>query len=109
LASVGLSTGDREEGDVSPQIMVATYEKGFSLLLSGQLDTNALLVVADELQILAEEGRGPNIETLCAIFRQRKIDQVVALTATVGNAQELADWLDCAVAISSNLLKLLST
>jgi helicase len=101
LASVGLSTGDREEGDVSPQIMVATYEKGLSLLLSGQLDTNALLVVADELQIMAEEGRGPNIETLCAIFRQRKIDQFVALTATVGNAQELADWLDSAVAISS--------
>lgn len=100
LASVGLSTGDREEGDVSPQIMVATYEKGLALLLSGQLDTNALLVVADELQILAEEGRGPNIETLCAIFRQRKIDQFVALTATVGNAQELADWLECAVAIS---------
>jgi helicase len=100
MASVGLSTGDREEGDVSPQIMVATYEKGLALLLSGQLDTNALLVVADELQILAEEGRGPNIETLCAIFRQRKIDQFVALTATVGNAQELADWLECAVAIS---------
>lgn len=100
LASVGLSTGDREEGDVSPQIMVATYEKGLALLLSGQLDTNALLVVADELQILAEEGRGPNIETLCTIFRQRRIDQFVALTATVGNAQELADWLECAVAIS---------
>lgn len=100
LATIGLSTGDREEGDVSPQIMVATYEKGLALLLSGQLDTNALLVVADELQILAEDGRGPNIETLCSIFRQRRIDQFVALTATVGNAQELADWLECDVAIS---------
>jgi len=100
LATIGLSTGDREEGDVSPQVMVATYEKGLALLLSGQLDTNALLVVADELQILAEDGRGPNIETLCSIFRQRRVDQFVALTATVGNAQELADWLECSVAIS---------
>lgn len=100
LATVGLSTGDREEGDVSPQIMVATYEKGLALLLSGQLDTKSLLVVADELQILAEEGRGPNIETLCVIFLQHRIDQFVALTATVGNAQELADWLECAVAVS---------
>ncbi len=100
LANIGLSTGDREEGEVSPQIMVATYEKGLALLLTGQIDTNALLVVADELQIMAEDGRGPNIETLCSIFRQRRIDQFVALTATVGNAQELADWLECGVAIS---------
>ncbi|MCJ2111528.1 DEAD/DEAH box helicase [Methylobacterium sp. E-025] len=69
IATVGLSTGDREEGDASPQIMVATYEKCLGLLLSGQIDTSDILVVADELQILSEESRGPNIETLCSIFR----------------------------------------
>ena len=51
-ASVGLSTGDRDEGEVSPQVLVATYEKALALLLSRQLDTSALVVVADELQIL---------------------------------------------------------
>ncbi len=57
LATVGLSTGDREEGEVTPQLLVATYEKALALLLSGQLDANSSLVVADELQIIGEEGR----------------------------------------------------
>ncbi|WP_163228997.1 DEAD/DEAH box helicase [Caulobacter rhizosphaerae] len=99
-ASVGLSTGDRDEGDVSPQVLVATYEKALALLLSGQLDLSATVVVADELQIIGEDGRGPNIETLCAIFKQQGLDQLVALTATIGNAQELADWLDCTLVTS---------
>lgn len=98
-ASVGLSTGDRDEGEVSPQLLVATYEKALSLLLSGQLDLSGSVVIADELQILGESTRGPNIETLCAIFKQQGIKQFVALTATIGNAQELADWLQCALVV----------
>ncbi len=95
IASVGLSTGDRDEGEVSPQLLISTYEKALALLLSGQLDIGSLVVVADELQIIGEENRGPNIETLCAIFRQQDLSQFIALTATIGNANELADWLRC--------------
>lgn len=100
LATVGLSTGDRDEGDISPQLLVATYEKALSLLLSGQFEATASVIVADEFQILGDDSRGPNIETLCAIFRQQRVDQFVALTATVGNAQELADWLECVLVTS---------
>jgi len=99
-ASVGLSTGDREEGDIAAQILVCTYEKALALILSGQLDLAASVVVADELQLIGEDGRGPNVETLCAIFRRQGIDQLVALTATIGNAQELADWLSCTLVAS---------
>lgn len=95
LASVGLSTGDREEGDPAPQLLVSTYEKALAQLLSGQIDPSSALVVADELQIIGESGRGPNIETLCAVLRQRNLYQLVALTATVGNPNELADWFEC--------------
>ena len=95
IASVGLSTGDREEGEASPQLLVATYEKALALLLSEQMDPRSALVVADELQIISEPVRGPNIETLCAILRQRHLYQFLALTATVGNPNELADWLQC--------------
>ncbi len=101
-ASVGLSTGDRDEGEVAPQILVCTYEKALALILSGQLDLASSIVIADELQIIGEDGRGPNIETLCAIFRRHGLDQLVALTATVGNAQELADWLGCKLVASHN-------
>jgi helicase len=64
IASVGLNTGDREEGEAAPQLLVATYEKALALLLSGQMEPRAALVVADELQIIGEPGRGPNIETV---------------------------------------------
>ncbi len=94
-ASVGLSTGDRDEGEVAPQVLVATYEKALALLLSGQLNPSAMVVVADELQILGEDSRGPNIETLCAILRQQPLAQFVALTATIGNASDMANWLRC--------------
>lgn len=97
IASVGLSTGDRDEGDASPQLLVATYEKALALLLSGQMDPAAALVIADELQIIGERGRGPNIEALCAILRQRQLYQLVALTATVGNPEEVASWFSCAL------------
>ena len=95
IASVGLNTGDRTEGDVDAQLVVATYEKALGLILSNQLKTTESLVVADELQILGERGRGPDIETLCAAIRQRGIAQFVALTATVENPEDLAGWMGC--------------
>lgn len=95
VASVGLSTGDRDEGEVSPEVLISTYEKALALVLASQVSANGLVVIADELQIIDEATRGPNIETLCTILRQRGVDQFVALTATVGNPEELADWLGC--------------
>jgi len=95
IGSVGLNTGDRAEGDIEAQLMVATYEKALGLLLADQLKVDNALVVADELQILGEPGRGPDIETLCSVFRQRGIRQFVALTATVENPQDLAGWMRC--------------
>lgn len=102
IATVGLSTGDREEGEISPTLLIATYEKALALLLAGQLDLGACLVVADELQIIGEDGRGANIETLCSIIKMRGVSQFVALTATIGNASDLADWLGCQLVVSHN-------
>jgi helicase len=94
-ASVGLSTGDRDEGDVGARLLIATYEKALAMLLSGQLEIATSVIVADELQIIGEPGRGPNIETLCTIFKREGLRQFVGLTATVGNPEDLAEWLGC--------------
>ncbi|MEQ1754685.1 MAG: DEAD/DEAH box helicase [Micropepsaceae bacterium] len=102
VASVGLSTGDRDEGEVTPRLLVATYEKALALLMSGQITAAGLAVIADELQIINETSRGPNIETLCTILKQRGVEQFVALTATIGNAQDLADWLNCELVCCNN-------
>ena len=95
IGSVGLNTGDRTEGDIDAQLIVATYEKALGLFVSGQLRPNNALVVADELQILGEAGRGPEIEALCSALRQRGIKQFIALTATVENPEDLAGWMAC--------------
>jgi helicase len=101
IASVGLNTGDREEGDIDAQLMVATYEKALGLVLTGQINSANALVVADELQILGDPGRGPDIEALCSVFRQRGTRQFVALTATVENPEDLAGWMQCALVQST--------
>lgn len=95
IASIGLNTGDRTEGDIDSLLMVATYEKALGLFLGGQLNPKNALVVADELQILGESGRGPDIEALCSALRQRGIKQFVALTATVANPEDIAGWMGC--------------
>ena len=95
FGTVGLSTGDREEGDLQADILIATYEKGLVLVLTGQIDPQDSVVIADELQIIGEATRGPNIETLCAILRQKGMRQFLALTATVENPEDLAAWLRC--------------
>jgi helicase len=102
VASVGLNTGDRAEGDIDARLMVATYEKALGLILTSQLDPMGALVVADELQILGDPSRGPEIEALCAIFRQRGFKQFVALTATVENAEDLAGWMGCEIVRSAH-------
>lgn len=95
LANVGLSTGDRTEGNVDAELRVATYEKAIALIISGQIRPENSLIIADELQILSDRNRGPDIEALCAIFRQRHVRQFIALTATVENPSDLAGWMNC--------------
>jgi helicase len=53
------------------------------------------------LQILGEAGRGPSVETLCALLRQRQPPQFVGLTATVENPEDLAAWMNCRVVRSA--------
>lgn len=93
--SVGLSTGDREEGDVSSRILMSTYEKALGLLLAGRLNTANTVLIADELQLIGDPHRGASVETLCALLRQAQIHQFVGLTATIENPEDLAAWMNC--------------
>ena len=95
FGTVGLSTGDREEGDIQSDILVATYEKGLVLILAGQIDIRDSVVVADELQIIGDPSRGPGIEILCTFLRQRDVRQFIALTATIENPNDFASWIEC--------------
>ncbi|MFB6071704.1 MAG: DEAD/DEAH box helicase [Halobacterium sp.] len=97
--SVGVSTGNYESDGArlaDNDVVVATSEKVDSLVRNGAGWIEDLsCVVADEVHLVDDEHRGPTLEVTLAKLRQRVSDlQVVALSATVGNADELADWLD---------------
>ncbi|MBN1861256.1 MAG: DEAD/DEAH box helicase [Candidatus Thermoplasmatota archaeon] len=95
---IGLSTGDLDESDVrlsKYDIIVCTSEKADSLLRHGLrwLDKIRVLVI-DEVHLIHDSTRGPTLEVLIAQFKAlNPATQLIALSATIKNAVELADWL----------------
>jgi helicase len=102
---VGVSTGNYEsDGEwlASRDIIVATSEKVDSLVRNGApwIDDLAC-VVADEIHLVDDPNRGPTLEVTLAKLRRLNPDlQTVALSATVANADEVADWLDAELVAS---------
>ncbi|HLE46836.1 MAG TPA: DEAD/DEAH box helicase, partial [Candidatus Thermoplasmatota archaeon] len=96
---VGLATGDLDEKDdrlARFDVIVATSEKMDSLLRHrvGWLQ-DIRVIVADEVHLIHDATRGPTLEVLLARFRALNPEaQIVALSATIRNSKELADWLD---------------
>ncbi|MFB6122999.1 MAG: DEAD/DEAH box helicase [Haloferacaceae archaeon] len=97
--SVGISTGDFDssaEGLADHDVVVATSEKVDSAIRNGaDWISDLACVVVDEVHLLGSERRGPTLEvTLSTLQRRTPGVQVVALSATVANPDEIADWLD---------------
>jgi len=94
---VGVSTGDLDSK--SPwledyDIVITTNEKCDSLLRHrNPWMGNVTLVIADEVHLIGDE-RGPTLEIALARLRQMNPEmQVLALSATIKNADEVAEWL----------------
>ena len=96
---VGISTGDLDESDkrvAKYDIIVCTSEKADSLLRHGisWVDKIRVLVI-DEIHLIHDPGRGPTLEVIISRFKALNPDtQLIALSATIKNAVELADWLE---------------
>jgi helicase len=96
---VGLSTGDFDSNDPWLErydIIVTTNEKADSLLRHRAKWVDEIsLVVADEVHLLNDSERGPTLEVILARLMQINPDiQLLALSATIKNVEELADWLN---------------
>ena len=103
--SVGMATGDFDATDedlAGHDVVVATSEKVDSAIRNGAEWVEALsCVVVDEIHLLDAEGRGPTLEVTIAKLRRLAPDvQLVGLSATVGNARAIADWLDAELVAS---------
>ncbi|WP_276255060.1 ATP-dependent DNA helicase [Halomontanus rarus] len=100
--TVGVTTGNYEstsEWLSTKDIIVATSEKVDSLVRNGaDWLSDLTCVVSDEVHLIDDRNRGPTLEVTLAKLRKLNPQlQVVALSATVGNAGEIADWLDASL------------
>ncbi len=95
---VGISTGDFDSSDPWLErydIIISTNEKADSLLRHRAKWMDEIsLVVADEVHLLNDSERGPTLEVVLARLMQINPQiQILALSATIKNVEELADWL----------------
>ena len=95
---VHMSTGDLDSEDrglEDADIVIATSEKADSMIRHGSRWIDGVkLVIADEIHMIHDPGRGPTLEVaLTKLMRRRSDLQVIALSATVSNADDLAEWL----------------
>lgn len=99
LFKIALSTGDMDNSEQR----LATFE--FIICTAEKLDsitrhkTNWLsdigVIIIDEIHLLNDVSRGPTLEILITLLRQIVPSaQIIGLSATIGNQQELAEWLN---------------
>ena len=97
---VVISTRDRTEFDRDIyrgnfHIAVVVFEKMQALMVaSPALLRNVGLVVVDELQMIGDKTRGAGLEILITkILLSEDKPQIIGLSAVLGNAKPLADWM----------------
>mgnify|MGYP000433310765 CR=1 FL=1 len=89
--NVGLLTGDVSINSEAPVVIMTTEVLRNMIYASSRTLTNLGFVVMDEVHYLADRFRGPVWEEV--ILGLAESVQVVALSATVSNAEEFGDWL----------------
>lgn len=95
---VSLSIGDYDSGDPwlnNADWVICTSEKFDSLLRHG-IDwiSDIGLVAVDEIHLLDSEHRGATLEMILTRLRQKISPDILGLSATISNYEELAEWLD---------------
>ena len=96
--NVAVATGDidSDEKRLSDcDIIITTSEKLDSLVRHHCPWLRRVgVVVIDEIHLLNDPGRGPTLEIMITMLKSMLKAQMVGLSATIGNANELAGWLD---------------
>jgi helicase len=97
---VGISTGDFENIEKNLEksnILILTNEKMDSIIRHGTEWIEEIgLVITDEVHLIGDETRGPTLEmTLTQLKLLETKPQIVGLSATITNSDEIANWLGC--------------
>lgn len=104
IAKIALSIGDIDSSDPylsDYDLIVTTSEKLDSIIRhNAPWMAGIKTVVIDEVHLLNDAERGPTLEILITILKQLlKNSQIIGLSATIGNAEELAEWLDAELVV----------
>ena len=93
---IAVSYGDLDSPEPeleSFDIIIVTSEKADSLLRHRAYWLKKItIVVADEIHLINDPGRGPTFETILSRFKENA--QIIGLSATIKNSEELAEWLN---------------
>jgi len=102
---VALSIGDHDTADEwlgRYDVIITTNEKMDSLIRhQASWLKFVTLIVADEIHLMNDAGRGPTLEIVLTRLRQMTSAQMLALSATISNAEQIAEWL-CAKLVRSD-------
>jgi helicase len=103
--TVAMSVGDYDSPGTrlgEADIIVLTTEKADSLVRH-KVDwiDDIGIVVVDEVHLINDLTRGPTLEMVLAKLIQMLETQIVALSATISNADEIAEWLKADLVKSS--------
>ncbi|MFB5630372.1 MAG: DEAD/DEAH box helicase [Nitrosopumilaceae archaeon] len=99
---VQISTGDYEsldKGLEKSDVLILTNEKMDSIIRHGPEWIDEIgLVVADEIHLIGDQDRGQTLEVVLTKLKlSENKPQILALSATITNVDELAEWLECEV------------
>ncbi|MBU0980998.1 MAG: DEAD/DEAH box helicase [Nanoarchaeota archaeon] len=103
---IAMSIGDLDSADpflMEYDLIITTSEKLDSLIRHKAPWLRYIgLVVVDEIHLLNDPGRGPTLEILITILKEKlKGVQMLGLSATIGNPDELAEWLSAELVLDS--------
>ena len=92
------STGDIDSDSgylANYDLLILTTEKLDSLLRHKVSWINEVrTVIVDEIHLLNDPTRGPTLEIILTLLKNFIKPQIVGLSATIGNPEELAKWLE---------------
>ena len=97
---VKISTGDFEAVDkdlVNSDVIILTNEKMDSIIRHGSEWVDDVgLVIADEIHLIGDDDRGPTLEIILTKLKLlENKPQILALSATISNSDEISEWLGC--------------
>lgn len=97
---VGISTGDYENIEKKLEknnILILTNEKMDSIIRHGAEWIDEIgLVISDEIHLIGDDSRGPTLEMILTQLKELEHKpQILGLSATITNSDEIANWLGC--------------